>query len=115
MRGEKSEKYASFSWVMPPLALFSFTRTQSFFHRPQLYNLVTRRTMKAYIQFLGHSSPEGPPSIMVHYDSQRYMFNCREGTQRLCVEEKVKWAKLKDIYMTRVTWDCVGGLPGMKG
>lgn len=100
---------------MPPLALFSFTRTQSFFHRPQLYNLVTRRTMKAYIQFLGHSSPEGPPSIMVHYDSQRYMFNCREGTQRLCVEEKVKWSKLKDIYMTRVTWDCVGGLPGMKG
>ncbi|KAI7875046.1 hypothetical protein K492DRAFT_153101 [Lichtheimia hyalospora FSU 10163] len=69
--------------------------------------------MKAYIQFLGHSSPEGPPTIMVHYDSQRYMFNCREGTQRLCVEEKLKWSKLKNIYLTRVTWDCVGGLPGM--
>ncbi|KAI9249682.1 beta-lactamase-like protein [Phascolomyces articulosus] len=42
--------------------------------------------MKAYIQVVGQSSPEGPPSIIVHYDSQRYMFNCREGTQRLSLE-----------------------------
>ncbi|KAG2217086.1 hypothetical protein INT45_004075 [Circinella minor] len=69
--------------------------------------------MKAYIQFIGQSSPEGPPSIIVHYDSQRYMFNCREGTQRLCVEERVRLSKLRDIYLTRVAWDNIGGMPGM--
>ncbi|KAI8142237.1 beta-lactamase-like protein [Fennellomyces sp. T-0311] len=69
--------------------------------------------MKAYIQFVGQSSVEGPPSIIVHYDSQRYMFNCREGTQRLFVEERVRMAKLRDIYLTRVEWQNIGGLPGM--
>lgn len=76
--------------------------------------LIIRRTMKAYIQFLGEPSPEGPPSIIVHYDSQRYMFNCREGTQRLCVEEKVRLGKLKSVFMTRMTWDCIGGLSGKR-
>ncbi|KAI9310318.1 beta-lactamase-like protein [Dichotomocladium elegans] len=101
---------------MRPLAtllLSTNQRTRFIPHYLPKHNLILRRTMKAYLQFVGHSSPEGPPSIIVHYDSQRYLFNCREGTQRLCVEEKVKWSKLKDVYLSRVTWDCVGGLPGM--
>ncbi|KAI8883211.1 hypothetical protein K501DRAFT_219648 [Backusella circina FSU 941] len=69
--------------------------------------------MKAYIQFVGQSSPEGPPTLVVHYDTQRYMFNCREGTQRLCVQEKVRLGKLSNIFLTRLSWDCIGGLPGM--
>ncbi|KAI8388141.1 beta-lactamase-like protein [Radiomyces spectabilis] len=72
-----------------------------------------RRGMKAYIQVVGQASAEGPPSLIVHYDSQRYMFNCREGTQRLCVEEKVRLSKLKNIFLTRLEWECVGGMIGM--
>ena len=114
---------------MPPVALFYSTttttitatgifRSQLLRHpqsRPSLHSFqhIIRRTMKAYIQFVGQSSPEGPPSIIVHYDSQRYMFNCREGTQRLCVEERVRLSKLRDIYLTRVAWDNIGGMPGM--
>jgi len=41
------------------------------------------------------------------------MFNCGEGTQRLCVENKLKMAKMKNIFVSRVNWECVGGLPGM--
>ncbi|ORY95212.1 hypothetical protein BCR43DRAFT_295210 [Syncephalastrum racemosum] len=37
-----------------------------------------RRTMKSHVQFLGQSSPEGPPTLIIHYDKHRYMFNCRE-------------------------------------
>ncbi|KAL0085632.1 beta-lactamase-like protein [Phycomyces blakesleeanus] len=69
--------------------------------------------MKAYIQVVGQSSPEGPPTIIVHYDQQRYMFNCREGTQRLCVEEKVRMTKLRNIFLTRINWETMGGMPGM--
>jgi ribonuclease Z len=72
-----------------------------------------QRGMKAYIQFVGQTSPEGPSTLVVHYDTQRYMFNCREGTQRLCVQEKVRLGKLSNIFLTRLSWDCVGGLPGM--
>ncbi|KAG2206524.1 hypothetical protein INT47_008541 [Mucor saturninus] len=69
--------------------------------------------MKAYIQILGQNSPEGPPSLIVHYDNQRYLFNCREGTQRLCVQEKARLAKTSNVFLSRLSWDCLGGLPGM--
>lgn len=71
-----------------------------------------KRGMKAYIQVIGQHSPEGPPSLIVHYDNQRYLFNCREGTQRLCVQEKAKLAKTSNVFLSRLSWDCIGGLTG---
>jgi ribonuclease Z len=68
--------------------------------------------MKAYLQVVGGVSKERAPTVILHYDSQRYMFNCGEGTQRLCVENKLKLAKMKNIFLSRINWDCVGGLPG---
>ncbi|KAG1052997.1 hypothetical protein G6F43_004892 [Rhizopus delemar] len=72
-----------------------------------------RRGMKAYIQIVGQHTPEGPPSVILHYDSQRYIFNVREGTQRLCVQEKVRLGKANHIFLSRTSWDCVGGLTGL--
>ncbi|GAA5814487.1 hypothetical protein MFLAVUS_007984 [Mucor flavus] len=69
--------------------------------------------MKAYIQIVGQNSPEGPASLIVHYDDQRYLFNCREGTQRLCVQEKARLAKTSNVFLSRLNWDCIGGLTGM--
>lgn len=84
-------------------ALYSFLQSRQQF---------TQRGMKAYIQVLGQNSAEGPPSLLIHYDSQRYLFNCREGTQRLCVQEKARLAKLTNVFLTRVNWECMGGLTG---
>lgn len=75
-------------------------------------SLLQQRGMKAYIQIIGQNSPEGPPSLIVHYDDQRYLFNCREGTQRLCVQEKARLAKTSNVFLSRLSWDCLGGLPG---
>ncbi|KAI7908336.1 beta-lactamase-like protein [Cokeromyces recurvatus] len=72
-----------------------------------------KRNMTSHIQIIGQNSPEGPPSLIVHYNSQRYLFNCREGTQRLCVQEKARLGKLSNIFLTRVNWECMGGLTGM--
>ncbi|KAG1436309.1 hypothetical protein G6F56_013612 [Rhizopus delemar] len=69
--------------------------------------------MKAYIQVVGQHTADGPPSIILHYDTQRYIFNVREGTQRLCVQEKVKLAKANQIFLTQTNWDCLGGLTGL--
>ncbi|KAG0335250.1 hypothetical protein BG004_000073 [Podila humilis] len=41
------------------------------------------------------------------------MINCGEGTQRLCMESKMRFSKLKTILLTRNHWDCIGGVPGM--
>lgn len=41
------------------------------------------------------------------------MFNCGEGTQRLCQEDGTKLGRLEYIFMTRSTWHRAGGLPGL--
>ncbi|KAL0084877.1 beta-lactamase-like protein [Phycomyces blakesleeanus] len=94
-------------------ALTSFRLSSSFLYKSPASLQQQIRHMKAYIQVVGQSSPEGPPTIIVHYDQQRYMFNCREGTQRLCVEEKVRMTKLRNIFLTRINWETMGGMPGM--
>lgn len=45
--------------------------------------------------------------------SSRYLFNCGEGTQRLAHEHKTKLARLEHIFLTRTSWNQVGGLPGL--
>ncbi|KAK3815639.1 MAG: beta-lactamase-like protein [Linnemannia elongata] len=69
--------------------------------------------MKAYLQVLSTGTADCPPSVILHFDSQRYMINCGEGTQRLCMQQKVRFSKLKTILFTRTHWDCIGGAPGM--
>lgn len=97
--------------------VFTATKTFSqaeahFKSRSPLYICQQKRTMKAYLQVIGGVSKERAPTVILHYDSQRYLFNCGEGTQRLCVENKLKLAKMKNIFLSRINWDCVGGLPG---
>lgn len=73
--------------------------------------------MKSYIQILGSGTFDVNPSVLVHYDNQkgckRYLFNCGEGTQRICLQNKLRLVKTRNIFLTRVNWECVGGLPGI--
>ncbi|KAJ3097108.1 Zinc phosphodiesterase ELAC protein 2 [Phlyctochytrium bullatum] len=69
--------------------------------------------MKWFIQILGAATHDSRPSVMVHFDSQRYLFNCGEGIQRLCNDQKVRLSKLRSLFLTRLSWDCMGGLPGL--
>ncbi|KAI9208712.1 beta-lactamase-like protein [Polychytrium aggregatum] len=69
--------------------------------------------MKYHLQIVGPALPGHSPSVLVHFDDQRYLFNCPEGQQRIGYEHKIRLKKLKSIFLTRVAWECVGGLPGM--
>ncbi|KAF9999725.1 Zinc phosphodiesterase ELAC protein 2 [Entomortierella chlamydospora] len=69
--------------------------------------------MKAYIQILSTGTEDCSPSVAFHIDSQRYLVNCGEGTQRLCLESKFRLSKLKTMFFTRVNWETFGGAPGM--
>ncbi|KAJ1862904.1 hypothetical protein LPJ73_000647, partial [Coemansia sp. RSA 2703] len=52
-------------------------------------------------------------SVLINFPSGRYLFNCSEGTQRLSFENKVRVSKLTAVFLTRVDWSSMGGLPGM--
>ncbi|KAG0367805.1 hypothetical protein BGZ54_003219 [Gamsiella multidivaricata] len=69
--------------------------------------------MRAYLQVLSTGTADCPSSVILHFDAQRYMINCGEGTQRLCMESKFRFSKIKTIFFTRTHWDCIGGAPGM--
>ncbi|KAF9585055.1 Zinc phosphodiesterase ELAC protein 2 [Lunasporangiospora selenospora] len=69
--------------------------------------------MKGYLQILSTGTTDCSPSVLIQLDNHKYMINCGEGTQRLCMQSKAKFSKLKAIMLTRTHWDAMGGLPGM--
>ncbi|KAJ2034060.1 hypothetical protein GGI01_000236 [Coemansia sp. RSA 376] len=70
--------------------------------------------MKWYAQIVKPSTHnQQSTSVLVQIDSQRYLFNCGEGTQRLGFENKIRMSKLSAIFLTRIDWETMGGLPGM--
>jgi len=71
-------------------------------------------TSRIDVQVLGTGTWPGlPRSIYVDLDYFGYIFNCGEGTQRVATEHKMRIAKLSNIFLTRYSWDNVGGLNGM--
>ncbi|XP_035695676.1 zinc phosphodiesterase ELAC protein 2-like [Branchiostoma floridae] len=66
-----------------------------------------------YLQVIGAGSRDTCPSLFVFSDTKRYLFNCGEGTQRIMMEHKVKVSRMEDIFLTRLSWNNVGGLGGM--
>lgn len=46
-------------------------------------------------------------------DHTNYFFNCGEGTQRLATEHHSKLSKLEHIFVTKPSWDNMGGIPGI--
>ena len=65
-----------------------------------------------HLQVLGTGGGELKPSLFVFTDSKRYLFNCVENVQRFCNEYRVRQSKLSNFFITRMSWDNVGGLPG---
>lgn len=69
--------------------------------------------MSVYIELLSVSSIDAFPCVIIATDKNRYLINCGEGTQRLCVEHKMRISKLKSIFLTSLDYSNVFGLPGM--
>jgi len=73
--------------------------------------------MHAVVTVLGAGAADGGgPAVLLQFEdvaSSRYLFNCGEGMQRLCGQHGLKLANLKGIFLTRLDWSHVGGLPGL--
>ncbi|KAF8070965.1 TRZ4 [Scenedesmus sp. PABB004] len=53
------------------------------------------------------------PSVLLTFDSARYLFNAGEGIQRHFIEYKQKMNRITTVLATRVHPDALAGLPGM--
>mmetsp|Transcript_1598 Transcript_1598/g.4798 ORF Transcript_1598/g.4798 Transcript_1598/m.4798 type:complete len:708 (-) Transcript_1598:413-2536(-) len=71
--------------------------------------------VKAHIELLGSSTGDSNQSALLFFDEQRYLFECGEGTQRLCTEYGVNIVtdKLKKIFVSRMDPSSIGGILGL--
>ncbi|XP_078348561.1 zinc phosphodiesterase ELAC protein 2-like [Oculina patagonica] len=72
-----------------------------------------KASAKVYLQVLGTETRDTTPSLFLFADSQRYLFNCGEGTQRIFNEHKLRLTRVNNIFFTRICWEYIGGLPGV--
>ena len=75
--------------------------------------LTTRISSNRYVKVIGTGASETPPSLYLFTDSARYMFNCGTSTERFCLEHRMRVSKLENVFITRPSWDCWGGLLGL--
>ncbi|TMW55303.1 hypothetical protein Poli38472_013194 [Pythium oligandrum] len=69
--------------------------------------------MVVHMQVLSVQSVEMAPSLMLATETQRFLFNVGDGTQRMCMEHHVRLAKLRNVFLTELRTHTLGGLPGM--
>ncbi|XP_015212199.2 zinc phosphodiesterase ELAC protein 2 [Lepisosteus oculatus] len=81
--------------------------------REQRKNADLHGPATVYVQVVGAGSRDNGATLYVFSEYNRYLFNCGEGTQRLMQEHKLKAARLDNIFLTRMSWQNVGGLAGM--
>jgi len=67
---------------------------------------------KVYMQIIGTATGDTSPGLLLFFENKRYLFNFGEGMQRFCMEHKVRLSRVNDIFVSRITTDSVGGLPG---
>lgn len=67
----------------------------------------------ADLQILGNCTQATTPSLIVNSEGHTYLFNCGEGTQRLCYNNKIKLSNIEDVFITNVNWSSVAGVYGL--
>lgn len=75
----------------------------------------TYKHTHSYLQVLGNGTDTGEttPSVLLFFDAYRYVFNVGEGFQRYCFQHRLKLGKLNDVFLTRMSTEAAGGVPGL--
>ncbi|XP_040386883.1 zinc phosphodiesterase ELAC protein 2 isoform X1 [Cygnus olor] len=66
-----------------------------------------------YAQVVAAGGRDAGASVFVFSEFNRYLFNCGEGAQRAMQEHRLKISHLDCVFLSRLAWANVGGLPGM--
>lgn len=53
------------------------------------------------------------PPVILQFGADRYLFNAGEGTSRSSTQRKANLSRISNIFVSRVGWEAIGGLPGV--
>ncbi|KAI0088823.1 hypothetical protein BDY19DRAFT_890423 [Irpex rosettiformis] len=62
---------------------------------------------------LSSISSDTEPTVVISFDSGKYVFNAGENTGRAWLSSKASWRKTKGVFLTSVGVQHTGGLPGL--
>ncbi|GJD08662.1 Zinc phosphodiesterase ELAC protein 2 [Galdieria sulphuraria] len=68
--------------------------------------------VQCHLQVVGSGKADTGLSIILFFDDHRYLFNCGEGTQRLCAEKGLNLFRVDTVFFTGLDARCAGGLFG---
>lgn len=69
--------------------------------------------MRSFVEVIGCGSHDCSSSVQLFFDSGRYLFECGDGTQRVCTELGTKLSRLRSIYLSSLSAPSIGGLFGL--
>lgn len=92
-----------------PLAIFTFR----YLCVKILVNSFEYYLLLNYLQVIGNGTRAEGRSVLLVTDHTHYLFNCGEGTQRLSTEHRTKISKIEHIFVTKPSWNNLGGIPGL--
>ena len=69
--------------------------------------------MKVDIQIISTPTKQTNACVGINFANASYLINCGESTQRIAGQNRFRLSKLKTIFNTQVSWDAVGGIPGL--
>jgi ribonuclease BN (tRNA processing enzyme) len=64
------------------------------------------------IEVVSTPSADSSTSYVIHFDSQRYIFNSPEGFTRVVASTGLPLRKATSVFLSRIHSDAVGGLAG---
>ncbi|SNX85356.1 related to TRZ1 - tRNase Z, involved in RNA processing [Melanopsichium pennsylvanicum] len=53
------------------------------------------------------------PPVILQLGADRYLFNVGEGTSRSSTQRRANLSRVSNIFVSRVGWEAIGGLPGV--
>ncbi|CAJ0574584.1 unnamed protein product, partial [Mesorhabditis spiculigera] len=66
-----------------------------------------------FIDILSNGTAQLAPAISLRTNLRSYLFNCPEGTSRFLPVHRLRENIINDIFVTRGTWDNIGGISGL--
>ncbi|KAL0221900.1 hypothetical protein RCL1_001754 [Eukaryota sp. TZLM3-RCL] len=69
--------------------------------------------MASFVQVIGSSAPDASPSLLIFFESKRYIFNTGDGFQRFALEHKVRLSKIDHFFFSSLSCVTLGGLSGL--
>lgn len=69
--------------------------------------------MHSHIEIISSGTHDSSPTLQLFFGEARYLFECGDGTQRLCTEYGIRHSKLRHIFLTSLSAPSIGGLLGL--